>query len=473
MTTVVDFPTVEGDRVENLRLLEGIYEKARNAYTAGAHRGRMHGDPLPASEVKALKAARHEAMTRYHDAFKAALDHLDADRADPSADPVAIELTVGALESLYGAAGYRDRLRPPDPATTAAYLARTPSSWCAADLSALDDEPEEPTILARADGVRLIYPGRLHWCSGEPEAGKSWLTMLAVHEVLVSGGRVLVVDLEDDAVGFVRRCAAIGLKVDAYPKQLRYVSPAEPVISTTDQFGPAQLAFDEHIRWAPTLVVIDACTAGMALEGFDPLSNRDTATWIAAVAKPFTRAGSAVMVLDHVTKSKEGRDRWAIGSQHKLAAVDGAAFKLQTVRPVGRARGTHPVEGVSQLTVVKDRRGYLRGHTSSEQTAVIADLSMTAYPDGGLTIRLEVPGRGAIDDHQRKVIAHLAVYDGATMTALRDLGNSDSMTAAIKALIASGEIEIEQVGRSHRHHLTAAGRDRWADTIDAATGGES
>jgi hypothetical protein len=204
----------------------------------------------------------------------------------------------------------------------------------------------------------------------------------------------------------------------------------------------------------------------MDLEGLDPERNREVATWLAAVARPLARAGAAVPCLDHVTKSREGRGRWAIGAQHKLAAIDGAAYLIETVRPVARAVGTDPIEGLYRLTLTKDRRGYIRGHTAAG-TAAIADISVTAWPDGGLTVRVEVPGRGAIDEHQRRIVEHLAIYPGTAKSGLRVLGNSDSMDAAVLELVRAGDVRVEQVGIAHRHHLTDAGRDRWHETLEA------
>lgn len=228
----------------------------------------------------------------------------------------------------------------------------------------------------------------------------------------------------------------------------------------------------EHLEWAPGYVVIDACTASMDVEGLDPIQNREVATWLRPLAKPLAKAGAAVLIVDHVTKSKEGRDRWAIGGQHKLAAVDGAAYTLESVRPIGRALGAAPVNGLSRLVLVKDRRGYIRGRVPGEKLAPVADVAMVAYPDGGLSVHLEAPGRAEMDDNQARIVGHLAVYDGATKSALRVLGNSDSIDTATKDLIAAGHVNVERAGASHRHHLTDNGRATWAEIIAASTGAD-
>jgi hypothetical protein len=345
----------------------------------------------------------------------------------------------------------------------------TESSWRPVDLTTSQADSEQPRWLHRTDGLALLYHGRIHWMSGEPETAKSWLALTGAAEVLAAGGRVAVVDYEDDAAGFLARSAALGIDAVSHHKadRLRYIQPSDPVTAGRgdNRYTPGRLALADLCAWQPDLAVIDGVTAGMDLEGLDPERNREVATWLAAVARPLARAGAAVPCLDHVTKSREGRGRWAIGAQHKLAAIDGAAYTIETVRPVARAIGADPIEGLYRLTITKDRRGHIRGHTAPG-SSTIADVSVTAYPDSGITVRLEVPGRGGLDEHQRRVVEHLGIYPGAAKTALRGLGNSDSMDAAVIELVKAGHVKVEQVGVAHRHHLTDAGREHWHEVLD-------
>lgn len=340
----------------------------------------------------------------------------------------------------------------------------TDTSWLPIDLSAKQADTEQPQWLHRTDKLALLYPGRIHWISGEPETAKSWLALTASGEVLDAGGRVAIVDYEDDAAGFLARCAAIGIDAIAHHQadRLRYVQPSDPITAgrRDNRHTPGRLALLDLCAWAPNLAIIDGVTAGMDLEGLDPERNTEVAAWLAAVARPLARAGAAVPCLDHVTKSREGRGRWAIGAQHKLAAIDGAAYLIETVRPVARSVGLDPIEGLYRLTITKDRRGHIRGHVAPGSTT-IADIAVTGWPDGRLTVGVEVPGRGAIDEHQRRIIEHLAAYDGATKTSLRALGNSDSMDTAALELIKAGHIKVEPVGNAHRHYLTDSGREHW------------
>jgi hypothetical protein len=47
------------------------------------------------------------------------------------------------------------------------------------------------------------------------------------------------------------------------------------------------------------------------------------ASWLELLPRWAARLGAAVLVLDHVVKNVETRGRWATGSQHKLAGLDG------------------------------------------------------------------------------------------------------------------------------------------------------
>ena len=69
--------------------------------------------------------------------------------------------------------------------------------------------------------------------------------------------------------------------------------------------------------------------------------------------QPFLDAGATVLVLDHVPKRKEGRPLGPIGSQHKLARVDGAALFVTGVP------WTQKTDGYLVLTNHKDRHGQL------------------------------------------------------------------------------------------------------------------
>jgi hypothetical protein len=95
----------------------------------------------------------------------------------------------------------------------------------------------------------------------------------------------------------------------------------------------------------------------MVLHGLDPLSNKDCAQFGRWLPTAIARHGPAVVSLDHVTKSADGRGRYAIGAVHKLNGLDGAAYLLDNRHPFGIG-----VKGTSTVKIAKDRPAQIRRH---------------------------------------------------------------------------------------------------------------
>lgn len=227
-----------------------------------------------------------------------------------------------------------------------------PAGWAPVDLGPFVDgsyRPPAPALLQRTDGVRLVYPGRVHWLSGEPEALKSWAALITCAQVLDQGGRAVYVDLEDGPGGIVMRLLALGVSPDVICNRFGYLSPQGPL-------SHARRAALEQVVSGAAVLVVDACTEALAQQGLSSKDDVDIATWLELLPRWAARLGPAVLVLDHVVKDAESRGRWATGSQHKLAGLDGVAFTLESVH-----RGGVGLTGRSRLWVEKDRHGQVRG----------------------------------------------------------------------------------------------------------------
>ncbi len=120
----------------------------------------------------------------------------------------------------------------------------------------------------------------------------------------------------------------------------------------------------------------------MSLQGLAGRDDGDVAAWLELLPRWAARLGPAVLVIDHVVKDPESRGRWATGSQHKLAGLDGAAYALTAVQPFGRG-----MTGRSRLTVEKDRSGQVRPHAvrMTGGRDWIADLVLESRDDGTVT----------------------------------------------------------------------------------------
>ena len=165
-------------------------------------------------------------------------------------------------------------------------------------------------------------------------------------------------------------------------------------------------------------------------------------------------------MIDHVPKSTDSQ-RFALGSQHKTAGLTGASYRFEAGRQLSRAL-VDPVEASVTIYVEKDRPGHVRAHQHANDKR-IATMELTAYPDGGITIRLQPPGLTQPPSALVTAIAeHLAIYEGASLSNVEKAigGNSTNLRAAL-AWMASPDrawVEVVKVGQAHRHHLTTSGR---------------
>ena len=212
------------------------------------------------------------------------------------------------------------------------------------DGSDLDLAPT--AMMQRKDGSTLFYDGKLNFLFGTPGSGKSWVALYCVHETLLRGRRAIYWDHEDTPGTLKRRSVLLGLDLADFwnEGQFKYLRPG---------LDGSTLAMAEAMTWiaggdGPTLVVIDSAeSAGCPSDG------ADVAPWLAKIVLPFRDAGASVLVLDHVPKRKEGRPLGPIGSQHKLARIDGAALFVSGVP------WTQQTDGYLVLTNHKDRHGQL------------------------------------------------------------------------------------------------------------------
>lgn len=329
-----------------------------------------------------------------------------------------------------------------------------PSSWAPIDLtSVISGNTIRPvaTMLKRSDGPCLIYPGKLHWVQGEPESGKSWVTLIAVAQALADGLKVAYIDHEDDQHTFVERMKALGVDPGTICdlNRVQYLNPHETAVT-----GVKDLV--DLVRWKPDLVIIDAATESIGLEGLELERNGQVEEWLSLFIRPLMMSGAAVIVIDHVTKSTEGRGRYALGAQHKLAAVSGAAYTVEVLEPIRRAVGVE-VQGRLRLTIAKDRPGTVRG-SIPEGKGAAAIITITSWPDEGITYQVDLEQAAKDNKTRITILEHLVMYEGASTTELRKLTNSNAVDAAKKALITEGHITVTKVGQAHQHHITDSGR---------------
>lgn len=338
-----------------------------------------------------------------------------------------------------------------------------PTTWRPVDLTdalaGIDVPP--PELWHRTDNVPLIYQSRVHWFQGESESCKSWAAQVVTGLELAAGNNVLYIDYEDDDRGVVARLLALGTPVEAIRDHLVYIRPDEPLRDHRGRYTDAVADLHDALEDRTyRLCVIDGVTEAMTTEGLDMLSNTDIASWMRLIPKRISTLGPAVVCIDHVTKNGETQGRYAIGGQHKLAGVTGAAYRFTALRPIARATEGTPVTGTVAVTVMKDRPGYVRGRSPEGK---VGTLSLTAYPDGGVTARLDPHDIKAIPVDMTvagRILTYLNVYDGTSKTRIEDNveGKAVNVRAALGWLVQQAWVRVEQKGQSHLHWLTPEGR---------------
>lgn len=156
------------------------------------------------------------------------------------------------------------------------------------------------------------------------------------------------------------------------------------------------------------------------------------------------RTGAAVALIDHVTKSQEGRGRWAIGSERKLSGLDGAAYGFETVLPFGRGK-----TGTVKITVAKDRCGHIRQHAGVRGVIVMAQLK--SWPDDGVTVTFGEPetsdGTGTFRPTylMERVSKAITATPGLTTRAIRAAvnGKNDAKDLALELLVIEGYVTVD------------------------------
>ena len=310
------------------------------------------------------------------------------------------------------------------------------------DGSDLDLAPTP--MLERRDGATLFYDGKLNFLFGTPGSGKSFVALYCVHEALLRGRRAIYWDHEDTPGTLNRRSKLMGLDLADFwsDGQFKYLRPG---------LDGSTLAMAEVTAWiaggdGPTLVIIDSAeSAGCPSDG------ADVAPWLAKIVQPFLDAGATVLVIDHVLKRKEGRPLGPIGSQHKLAKVDGAALYVSGVP------WTQKTDGHLTLYVHKDRHGAVPAPIGKAVARLVG-------VHEGDYLALSIASPEAEDNIEEAYIPTLRALAGAGpdgvhgQKAMRELvvGRGHQRDKAIGDLVTLGFV-LKTPGKKVHYSITAMG----------------
>lgn len=335
---------------------------------------------------------------------------------------------------------------PPDPEASDNTVDET--GWEPLDLTHVltaDYQPLRPTIAARTDSVCLFYAARTNALFGESDSGKSWVAQVAVAQQLLANRAVVYVDLEDHAASLTGRLHALGVPTDVILALFDYIQPDLAYTAAAAEQLEHRIADTQ-----PALVVIDSVGEALAVQNQKQNDDDAVALWHRMLPKRLAAHGPAVVLIDHVPKAKDAPAGYAIGSQRKKAAVDGAAYRAERVKPLGRGR-----YGIVKLTTAKDRNGT---HPSG---SVAGELHHQA-DDTGLRITADIrPRPGAESDAagfrpttlMERVSEYLRHNKAATKNQLKDhiKGDRKAIGTAVDILVEEGYIEVAVTGQAHYH----------------------
>ena len=231
------------------------------------------------------------------------------------------------------------------------------SSWRFEDLTQLAsgvELPPTPTVFQREDGQGLFYRGAVNDLHGEPGCGKSMIAQIAAAQELKANRDVIYIDYEDSARNVVKRLLLLGVTGEQIIGHLHYVRPSAKPSSPTSLDG-----WRETLAYADTatLAIIDGVTSCLAYAGLDSNSGDDIAAWYNTMPRLISACGPAVVLIDHVVKSKDNRGRYAGGSMQKLALIDGISYSVDMTKPVGKG-----MKGTIVIKSGKDRISEIEEH---------------------------------------------------------------------------------------------------------------
>lgn len=196
----------------------------------------------------------------------------------------------------------------------------------------------------------LLYRGGRHGFSGESESGKTTVAYALALEEIRAGGRVLIHDYEMGEYVARDRFRDMG----ATDEEL------DAVIFVRPDTRPNSTELKELLIDDPTLMIIDAAAGAYSVLGLDDGKRLDVETFGRTLIRPFSEASVTSIVIDHVTKAKDGRGRYAIGSERKLGGLD-VHLGFEALRPLRRG-----ANALVHVITHKDRFGYLTRPRAAE-----------------------------------------------------------------------------------------------------------
>jgi hypothetical protein len=214
------------------------------------------------------------------------------------------------------------------------------------------------------------------------------------------------------------------------------------------------------------LIIVDGVNEALSLAHTNIHNESRVTAWMREVPRQLAhRTGAAVILIDHVNKNKRNRGRGANGAQAKLAGLDGAAYTIDVVQPLGQG-----MLGVLTLRIAKDRPGAIRPHCGPMDAETRLQSAATIAVDStgeGIVVTVGPPvpepdERGAyrpaalMEKMSQALESELErlTWSAWAKDAQRVAGNKEAKAAAGKLLIAEGYVSAEPAPHGGTGHAS-------------------
>ncbi|MFZ4483349.1 MAG: AAA family ATPase [Chthoniobacterales bacterium] len=293
-----------------------------------------------------------------------------------------------------------------------------------------------PTLAEAMPGKFLFYAGRVNEVHAEPATGKTNLLIEVANKILQDPtATVLYIDPEDTPQAFAARALSFGGDPEALGGRLFYLQ--DP---TVEDVALAQL-------WANsvgvTAVIIDGLAEMIARQGLDEDRPADCLNFFWQNVRPFAAAGAGVIIADHVTKSREGRNGWSRGSGAKMGHYNGVSYELEPGEEY-----TPGQSGFIKLKISKDRNGGV-----GPKHSVPFELAFDPDGEGKTLTSWRAGSEWRPTKLMDKIVQHLKRHGSATKTELLELGSHTHVPKALDLLIDEGLVTKQTEGKKHQYKL--------------------
>lgn len=332
--------------------------------------------------------------------------------------------------------------------------------WLNLENDETEDEPTEDR-LTRADIATMLeegipepewlmegvfYKQAIHWMAGEPGCGKTIMLLGLADQLMRAGKTVMWVDEEAGERQTAYRLQAYKADPDVIRERFHYFN--RPGLSISDEDRHALFTMAREVK--PDVIFFDSVGDMLDAAELDEDNNSEVNRWAKAILEPLKfEYDTSVVVIDHVTKSKESRGGWARGAGAKKGKTD-VLWRITKVKEF-----TTSLVGLIRLEPGKDRDGCLP--------------LRAAYRIGGQGGRIILEAVDAVATGERKVPEEEVPRRVVEFLRLNAECEEDSVTLSGVQAAVTGKNEairdaLLELGKDEEtgvRVLTRGSRQRW------------